>query len=135
MPFQIADEQNRIANIKIVGVGGAGCNAVNRMREAGVQGVEFVAINTDLAVLQNLIYAVILILIVVYNNAPALKSFRDRFNLKVLIGKLRKHDPSHIKDDAAKWDVVPTKIEMNEVLSIDVVPPEIKGNTGNGGDD
>ncbi len=52
MPFQIADEQNRIANIKIVGVGGAGCNAVNRMREAGVQGVEFVAINTDLAVLQ-----------------------------------------------------------------------------------
>ena len=28
-----------------------------------------------------------------------------------------------------------TKIEMNEVLSIDVVPPEIKGNTGNGGDD
>ena len=62
----------------------------------------------DLAVLQNLIYAVILILIVVYNNAPALKSFRDRFNLKALIGKLRKHDPSHAKDDEAKWDVVPT---------------------------
>ena len=88
----------------------------------------------DLAVLQNLIYAVILILIVVYNNAPALKSFRDRFNLKVLIGKLRKHDPSHIKDDAAKWDVVPTKIEMNEVLSIDLTPQDKQDLTGKGGE-
>ena len=91
----------------------------------------------DLAVLQNLLYALILIVIVVYNNAPVLKSFRDRYNLSVLWKKLirRKHDPATHKDDEAKWDVVPTKIEMNEVLSIDVVPPEVKGNTGNGGDD
>ena len=91
----------------------------------------------DLAVLQNLLYALILIVIVIYNNAPALKSFRDRYNLSALWKKLirRKHDPATHKDDEAKWDVVPTKIEMNEVLSIDVVPPEIKGNTGNGGDD
>ena len=91
----------------------------------------------DLAVLQNLLYALILIVIVIYNNAPALKSFRDRYNLSVLWKKLirRKHDPATHKDDEAKWDVVPTKIEMNEVLSIDVVPPEVKGNTGNGGDD
>ena len=88
----------------------------------------------DLAVLQNLIYAVILILIVVYNNAPALKSFRDRFNLKALVGKLRKHDPSRIKDDAAKWDVVPTKIEMNEVLSIDLTPQDKQDLSGEGGD-
>ncbi len=91
----------------------------------------------DLAVLQNLLYALILIVIVIYNNAPALKSFRDRYNLSALWKKLirRKHDPATHKDDEAKWDVVPTKIEMNEVLSIDVVPPEVKGNTGNGGDD
>ena len=91
----------------------------------------------DLAVLQNLLYALILIVIVIYNNAPALKSFRDRYNLGVLWKKLirRKHDPASHKDDEAKWDVVPTKIEMNEVLSIDMVPPEVKGNTGNGGDD
>ena len=91
----------------------------------------------DLAVLQNLLYALILILIVIYNNAPALKNFRDRYNLGVLARKLirRKGDPSHVEDDAAKWDVVPTKIEMNEVLSIDMVPPEMKDNTGNGGDD
>ena len=36
-----------VAQIKVVGVGGAGCNAVNRMVEAGMRGVEFVAINTD----------------------------------------------------------------------------------------
>ena len=90
----------------------------------------------DLAVLQNLLYALILIVIVIYNNAPALKSFRERFNFGVLWRKLARHkgDPSVITDDAAKWDVVPTKIEMNEVLSIDVVPPEMKDNTGNGGD-
>jgi cell division protein FtsZ len=35
------------ARIKVVGVGGAGCNAVNRMIIEGIQGVEFVAINTD----------------------------------------------------------------------------------------
>src|SRR3989304_10121276 len=35
------------ANIKVVGVGGGGCNAVNRMIEEGLQGVEFVAVNTD----------------------------------------------------------------------------------------
>lgn len=38
----------------------------------------------DLAVLQNLFYAVILILIVNYNNAPALKNFRDRYNFAAL---------------------------------------------------
>lgn len=35
------------AKIKVVGVGGGGCNAVNRMIEEGLQGVEFVAVNTD----------------------------------------------------------------------------------------
>jgi cell division protein FtsZ len=38
--------------IRVVGVGGAGVNAVNRMVEAGIQGVEFMAINTDLQSLQ-----------------------------------------------------------------------------------
>ena len=53
MPFQISEEQNQIVNIKVVGVGGGGNNAVNRMKEAGIQGVELVAVNTDLAVLYN----------------------------------------------------------------------------------
>ena len=39
--------QNYLAIIKVVGIGGGGVNAVNRMIEAGLKGVEFVAINTD----------------------------------------------------------------------------------------
>lgn len=38
---------NRGAQIKVVGVGGGGTNAINRMVEAGVQGVEFISVNTD----------------------------------------------------------------------------------------
>lgn len=45
MPINLASEH--LANIKVVGVGGGGTNAVNRMVEAGVQGVEFIAVNTD----------------------------------------------------------------------------------------
>src|SRR5512144_341778 len=39
--------QHYLAVIKVVGVGGGGCNAVNRMIVAGLKGVEFIAINTD----------------------------------------------------------------------------------------
>ena len=38
---------NNLAQIKVVGVGGGGVNAVNRMVELGIKGVEFIAINTD----------------------------------------------------------------------------------------
>ncbi len=41
------------AKIKVVGVGGGGGNAVNRMIESGIRGVEFIAINTDIQALQN----------------------------------------------------------------------------------
>ena len=78
----------------------------------------------EMAVLQNLLYALILIVIVIYNNAPALKGFRDKYNLGVLVNKFRRTDPSHINDDKAKWDVVPTKISMDEILSIDLTPQD-----------
>ena len=51
MPFDFAEEQANVVQIKVVGVGGGGGNAVNRMVDAGVKGVEFVAINTDKAAL------------------------------------------------------------------------------------
>ncbi|MDQ1145774.1 cell division protein FtsZ [Bacillus sp. SORGH_AS 510] len=38
---------DQVARIKVIGVGGGGNNAVNRMIEAGIQGVEFIAVNTD----------------------------------------------------------------------------------------
>lgn len=78
----------------------------------------------EMAVLQNLLYALILIVIVIYNNAPALKGFRDKYNLSILVDKFRRKDPAHIRDDKAKWDVVPTKISMDEILSIDLTPQD-----------
>lgn len=44
-------EMDQIAKIKVIGVGGGGCNAVNRMIDSGLQGVEFIVANTDLQVL------------------------------------------------------------------------------------
>jgi cell division protein FtsZ len=46
------DDFGELAALKVIGVGGAGGNAVNRMIAAGLQGVEFVAINTDAQVLE-----------------------------------------------------------------------------------
>lgn len=51
MPFEVADDMENVVQIKVVGVGGGGGNAVNRMVAAGVRGVEFIAINTDKAAL------------------------------------------------------------------------------------
>lgn len=45
--FDSKQSLEQFAGIKVVGVGGAGCNAVNRMIETGLAGVEFIAINTD----------------------------------------------------------------------------------------
>ena len=78
----------------------------------------------NMAVVKDMIYALILIVIVIYNNAPALKGIREKYTFKKFIHKLfgAKHDPSHRADDEAKWDRVPTKIEMNEVLSTEFQP-------------
>ena len=51
MAFEIANETADVVQIKVVGVGGGGGNAVNRMVDSGVKGVEFLAINTDKAAL------------------------------------------------------------------------------------
>lgn len=45
--FEFEADGAQFAQIKVIGVGGAGSNAVNRMIEAGLQGVEFIALNTD----------------------------------------------------------------------------------------
>ena len=46
-------EMDQLAKIKVIGLGGGGGNAVNRMIESGVKGVEFIAANTDLQVLNS----------------------------------------------------------------------------------
>ena len=73
----------------------------------------------DMAVLKDLVYALVLIVIVVYSNSPKLKSFRDKYNLHNLFAKLSKN--KHESDDTKRWDVVPTKIKMDALLSTDVV--------------
>ncbi len=46
------DEFDELASLKVVGVGGAGGNAINRMISSGLEGVEFIAVNTDAQVLE-----------------------------------------------------------------------------------
>jgi len=50
--IQFHDEEQRGARIKVIGVGGGGGNAVNRMIQAGLEGVEFIAANTDVQALK-----------------------------------------------------------------------------------
>ena len=45
LQFEVNEE--RSAQIKVIGIGGGGTNAVNRMIEAGMRGISFIAINTD----------------------------------------------------------------------------------------
>ena len=47
MAFEIDNQYQDIANIKVIGVGGGGGNAVDRMAKSGISGVELIAINTD----------------------------------------------------------------------------------------
>ena len=49
--LQFETEKEKNAVIKVIGVGGGGCNAINRMIEAGLSGVQFIAVNTDRQVL------------------------------------------------------------------------------------
>ena len=79
----------------------------------------------DMAVMKDVVYALILICIVIYNNAIGLKSFREKYNLKRLINRfISKRDPSYHTDDDARWDLIPTKIRMDELLSVDVIVTE-----------
>lgn len=51
MSFKFEETMDNVVNIKVIGIGGGGNNAVNHMIASGMQGVEFIAINTDKQVL------------------------------------------------------------------------------------
>lgn len=80
----------------------------------------------DLAAFKYLIYAVILIAVVIWNNAPALKNVRERVNFRKLLDKLlpKKPAPEGGKEapTTAAWDKIPTKIPMDAILSTDFTP-------------
>jgi cell division protein FtsZ len=52
LKFVFEEESRQGARLKVIGVGGGGCNAVNRMIREGVEGVEFIVINTDVQALK-----------------------------------------------------------------------------------
>ena len=52
MNFSIAEESQLQTNIKVVGIGGGGGNAINRMILSGMKGVDFIAMNTDSQILK-----------------------------------------------------------------------------------
>lgn len=53
MVFELDTNYESSAKMKVVGIGGAGGNAINRMIDAGLSGVEFISVNTDLQDLEN----------------------------------------------------------------------------------
>ena len=56
MNYEVLNEISRAnepVSIKVIGVGGGGCNAVNRMIDHGIRGVKFIAVNTDIQALRN----------------------------------------------------------------------------------
>ncbi len=70
-----------------------------------------------LAPVKNIVYALILILIIIFSNAPAMKNFREKVNPKNW--RKKPVDAGKIRNDGAQWDRVPTKINMDELLSAD----------------
>ena len=85
-----------------------------------------------LAPVKSIVYALILIIIVVFSNAPAMKGFRESINPRNW-KKKTPEDAGKIKNDAAAWDRIPTKIKMDDPLSVDTrttyadspVPPDV----------
>ena len=76
----------------------------------------------DLAALKFLIYAVILIVLVIFNNAPGLAAFKEKVSPRAAFARfVAKHrKPGYVNDDHADWRNIPTKIKMDEVLSLDL---------------
>ncbi len=95
----------------------------------------------DLAALKFLIYALVLIVIVIFNNAPGLQAFKEKFSLRKIFFKFKEKkntssekSQSKIKDDKAEWKHIPTKIKMDAILSVDIKDESAireKGDIGN----
>ena len=51
--MEVKPKVETFARIKVLGIGGSGTNAVNRMTQLGIRGVEFIAVNTDAQALHN----------------------------------------------------------------------------------
>ncbi len=89
----------------------------------------------ELAALRYLVYALILIFMVIFSNAPALRGFREELSkLFAHPAKKKKTDPARFKDDEAAWDRVPTKIDMDAILTTDINPNTPRADDAKGDD-
>ncbi|MGN1118156.1 MAG: branched-chain amino acid ABC transporter permease, partial [Acutalibacteraceae bacterium] len=84
----------------------------------------------DLAAIRLLVYALILIVVVIFNNAPALKGIKEKFSMKFSAKKKPKKKKGKVTDDAAEWDVIETKIKMDAVFTPDLPRSEEKNEEG-----
>lgn len=87
------------------------------------------SLSGDLAALKYTIYALILIIAVLYNNAEMFSSLREKLSIKNFVRNRKiskgKFDPGKKSDDEARWYRVPTKIEHDELLSTDIVQNDL----------
>lgn len=83
-------EIEQIAQIKVVGVGGGGSNAVNRMIEAGVQGVEFIAVNTDAQALNR-------------SKAPVKMQIGEKLTRGLVPGPIRRSAKKRLRKAVRAW--------------------------------
>ena len=74
----------------------------------------------DLAALRLLIYALILIVVVLFNNSPAFAPIKEKLGIHKLLEKISfRRKPGTVTDDKADWNKIETKIPMDEVLGVD----------------
>ena len=84
----------------------------------------------DLAAIRLLVYALILIVVVIFNNAPALKGIKEKFSLKFSAKQRPKKKKGKVTDDAAEWGVIESKIKMDAVFTPDLPRSEEKNEEG-----
>lgn len=109
----------------MVVLGGMGSITGSIISAVFITGINFVLqsqLSGDLASLKNVVYATILVIVVIFSNAPALKVFRERYSISAFTERFRKADASKRRDDEAKWARVPSKIKMDALLSTDIAP-------------
>ena len=82
------------------------------------------ALSGELAPIKLIVYAVILILIIMFSNAPQLVRIREKLSPKKLFQRLRRKDPGIVRPDEAEWNRITTKIQMDELLRVDVKTKE-----------
>lgn len=101
----------------------------------------------DMAALKFLIYALVLITLVILNNAPALEGIKEKLSIKHIYTSIyvklkkfcgKKHigkDASEVKDDSAEWKRIPSKIDMDALLTVELKADNRKADSTKKGDE